>query len=774
MTRTTEADVDTPPQALAPSISRRDLLTYAVSGPVLTIAAGFGINLATPGTATALPLASTPPDTTDFCDAGDLVLLASAPTMPLVVLQVGADNRIRLELPRLESGQGIATACGMMVAEELYVPLSSVDVTLSDARPELLFNQFTGGSANVRVFDASLPLLAATARARLIAAAAQQWGLASAMLTVEAGVVKSPDGRTATYASLSAAAALVAPPTGVTRKSPSQYTVIGRRAGRLDARAIVTGQKKFTLDQDVPGAMPTMVRRPPTIRGTVVAINNAATVQGMPGVIGIVAIPGGGTIVPNPPGVAVMAETFGQAWAAVNALDVTWGAGSIDGESNDTIQQKLRASIVPFAVPPLGALTVDAEFEMAPASHAPMESECAIADVRAGSAEIWARLQCPIDTQVAIAQDLGLPQNKVKVHVVSSGGSFGRGVFWDGVQQAAQVSKALGRPCKLMYHRTDDMRHARMRPHQYHKCRATMLLGQVISYEHRVASPRVDLRHGLGEILTATAVSAPPSVQQSIGNLAFEVSTFQLMVSSPYNFGVLTKVLNPVSIDINTCTYRSVHIQPTRGVEEIMVDEIAAKAGKDPVAFRLEYLRQDRARAVLQKVASAAGWGKAMPAGFAQGVGVHQESRSFTACVIEIDARDPNAAKVTKAVIAIDVGQPINPSGIEAQIQGGLVESISLVLTAGLHFQNGLPLEGSYSQYHFARMKHYPKDVQIFIMPSTEKSGGLGEVGMSATTGAIANAYARATGIKPRKFPLNFPVDFTPIPPGMLPTPTLT
>src|ERR1700752_4998910 len=138
MTRATEADVEKPPEPLAPSHGRRDLLTYAVAGPVLTIAAAFGINLATPGTATALPLPSTPPDTTDFCDAGDLVLLASAPTMPLVGVQVGADNRIRLELPRLESGQGIATACAMMVAEELFVPLSSVDVTLSDARPELL------------------------------------------------------------------------------------------------------------------------------------------------------------------------------------------------------------------------------------------------------------------------------------------------------------------------------------------------------------------------------------------------------------------------------------------------------------------------------------------------------------------------------------------------------------------------------------------------------------------------------------------------------------
>ena len=177
---------------------------------------------------------------------------------------------------------------------------------------------------------------------------------------------------------------------------------------------------------------------------------------------------------------------------------------------------------------------------------------------------------------------------------------------------------------------------------------------------------------------------------------------------------------------------------------------------------------------MLRKVTEQGQWGKAMPAGFAQGVGVHQESRSYTACLVEIDARNPKAPVVTKAVIAIDVGRVINPLGVEAQIQGGLMESIALVLSAGLHIEKGLPLEGSYSQYHFPRMKAYPKNVQIIIMPGNgEAVGGLGEVGMAACSGAIANAWARATGQKPRKFPLYFPIDFTPFPPGMLPNPVV-
>ena len=377
----------------------------------------------------------------------------------------------------------------------------------------------------------------------------------------------------------------------------------------------------------------------------------------------------------------------------------------------------------------MGALTIDAEFEMAPASHAPLEVECAIADVRADRAEIWSRLQCPIATQQAIAQDLGLAQDKVKVHVVSSGGSFGRGVFWDGVQQAVQVSKALGRPCKLMYHRTDDMRHARLRPHQYHKCRATLLLGQVISYQQRIASPRVDLRHGLGEMLTATAVSAPPTVQQSIGNLAFEEATFKVMVTSPYNFGVVSKELVPVAIDMNTCTYRSVHIQPARGVEEIMVDEIAAKLNKDPVAFRLEHLRLARARAVLQGSP-----GRQLGEGDAGGIRPRRRRSPGNPVVHGLHRRDRRSRSEGRQG---DQGGDRDRCGPADQPErhrsadSGRADRIDLV---GAHGGLALPersaAEGSYSQYHFARMKHYPKDVQIIIMPASDEAiGGLGEVG---------------------------------------------
>jgi isoquinoline 1-oxidoreductase beta subunit len=516
---------------------------------------------------------------------------------------------------------------------------------------------------------------------------------------------------------------------------------------------------------------------PSQIRGTVVSVNNRAAVLTMPGVIAVETIPGGGTIVGIPPGVAVMAETFGQCWDACNALSITWGDGPLKGESDATILSKLRAVIPPLLPAPPLTIAIDAEFTWKAATACPLEVECAIVDAtRPDRAEIWAGLQTPIVTTQAIALDLGLPLGSVTAHVIPSGGAFGRRLFWDPVQVAAQISKKTGRICKLMYHRSDDIRHTRMRPPQVHKVRATLLpptlltAGNVLSYQQSIGIVRLDARHGYGEIGTALAGSLPPLVAQTVGNLGYEQFFFKTMVASPYNFGVNAKLLFPVPIEMNTVSYRSVHCNPSGTVEEIIVDEIAAKLGRDPVQFRMEFLRLDRAKAVLQRVAGAAQWGKAMPAGFAQGVGIHMESRAFSACIVELDARDPTNCKVTRVTMAIDTGKPINPSGIEQQCNGGIAEAISLVLKTGVTIKDGLPQEGSYSQYRFAKMADFPKNVQIIVMPNVGGSAsGMGEVAMTAPSGAIANAYARATGIKPRNFPLNAQPAYTPFPAGELP-----
>ncbi|MFJ9586829.1 xanthine dehydrogenase family protein molybdopterin-binding subunit [Streptomyces acidicola] len=730
--------------------ARRRFLTYLVAAPILAVATKIGLDAYAPGNAdAAIP---TPPAPADLVDLGDLLILAGKPTANMLVLSVDEDGDVHFRLPREEVGQGLTTAVAMLVAEELDTPLGRVHIQLDDARPELLFNQLTGSSNSIRSLYDPVRHTAAAARARMVGAAADRWGLKASELTVRAGVVVAPDGRTAPYGSLSAAAASLEPVAlTVTPKKESEHTLVGTPTSRIDARALVTGKHAYTLDLDVPGAKPCMVRRPPTVNGTVKAVNNEAAVRAMPGVLDVVTLD---------TGVAVVAETFGQALDAKEALDVTWGPGTVDALSDDGIRARLKAATPSLDV--LGVLVkkVEAEFDFAFASHAPMETNSAVADVRADRAEIWSGLKSPIAAQAAIAKAVGLPVSEVTVHVVQSGGSFGRRLFHDAALEAAVVSKKSGRPVRLMWSRIDDMRHGRMRPATHHRVRATYAAGQVLTFQHQVAAVETDFRHGLGDAVTAAAADLPTG----IGNATFAQTLFLTTVKSPYNFGVTTQTLTEVPLRMHTGSWRSVYSANTRGAEEIVVDELAAKLGKDPVAFRRAFLKTARQRAVLDKVAAAGDWGRSLPDGWAQGVGFHEEYKSCTACLVEIDATDPKKPRVTKAVIAADVGRVINPRGLEAQLLGGLTDAISTTLRAGLHIDRGLPLEGSYSQFHYASQKDSPRDVKIFVIEGADEPGGAGELGVPAAVGAVANAYARATGTRPRSFPVNFDVDFTPFP----------
>ncbi|MFJ4933380.1 molybdopterin cofactor-binding domain-containing protein [Streptomyces pseudovenezuelae] len=730
--------------------ARRRFLTYLVAAPALAVATKFGVDVYAPGSAdAAIP---TPPAPADLVDLGDLLILAGKPTADMLVLSVDEDGGVDFRLPREEVGQGLTTAVAMLVAEELDTPLDRVRVHLEDARPELLFNQLTGSSNSVRSLYDPVRRTAAAARARMVAAAARQWGLKASELTVRAGVVIAPDGRTASYGSLTAAAAtLDLGSLTVTPKNESEHTLVGTPTSRIDARALVTGAHPYTLDLDVPGAKPCMVRRPPTINGTVKSVGNEAAVRAMPGVLDVVVIDSG---------VAVVAETFGQALDGKNALEVTWGGGTVDTLSDSDIRARLKAATPSLDL--LGALVkkVDTEFEFAFASHAPLETNSAVADVRADRAEIWSGLKSPIVAQAAIAQAVGLPVSKVKVHVMQSGGSFGRRLFYDAALEAAVVSRKSGRPVRLMWSRIDDMRHGRMRPATHHRIRATYAAGQVLTFQHQVAAVETDFRHGLGDAVTAAAAGLPTG----LGNATFAQTLFLTTVKSPYNFGVTTQTLTEVPLKMHTGSWRSVYSANTRGAEEIVVDELAARLGKDPVEFRRSFLKTERQRAVLDRAAKEGDWGRGLPDGWAQGIGFHEEYKSCTACLVEIDATDPKKPRVTRAVIVADVGRVINPRGLEAQLLGGLTDAISTTLRAGLHIDKGLPLEGSYSQFHYARQKDAPKDVKIHVLEGAGEPGGAGELGVPAAVGAVANAYARATGTRPRSFPVNFDVDFTPFP----------
>ncbi|GDY29591.1 xanthine dehydrogenase family protein molybdopterin-binding subunit [Gandjariella thermophila] len=716
------------------ALGRRRFLTALVAAPTLTVAARLGADALAPAAAGAVvPSPAQPADLTDF---GDLMAAATAAETSLLVLQVTTDNRVVFQLPRAEVGQGVTTALAMIVAEELDARLSDVDTPLSDARSDMGLAQSTGGSTSVRSLWDPVRQVAAAARARLVTAAAQQWNVDANTLTTHDTAVWSPDGRSASYGSLSAAAAKVlVPAVSTAPKSTSAYTVVGQPTTRVDARDIVTGKARYALDQPVAGALPTVVARPPTINGTVVSYD-ASTAKTMPGVVAVTQIP---------TGIAVTAQTFGQAMDAKAALNITWGAGTIDSVSDSDIQGNLAAATPPLA--PVLTPYVEGTFNFAFVSHAAMEVLTAVADVRSGSAEVWTATKSPTGAQSAVASAVGLSTNQVTLHVVRGGGSFGRRLFYEPAVEAAQVSKAIGRPVRLMWTRNDDMRHGRLRPRSYHRVRAGYALGNVTTYQHQMASVTVDFSGSdTGTLLANDGYASP-----TIGTAFFGISE-----ACPYNFGVVTEALTEVTYKMHTGSWRSVYSALARTAEEIIVDELARAMGQDPVAFRLQFLKTDAERAVVSKVASAGNWGQAMAAGTAQGVGFHQEYRSRAACLVNIDCTT-STPRVTRAVLAVDVGRPVNPKGLQAQAMSGLMDGIATVLYAGNHLKNGAVVEGSYADFHYPRQATAPRQVDVYVLPATGSTpGGAGELCVPAAAAAVANAYARATGTKPRNFPINF------------------
>ena len=749
----------TPTQART---SRRRFLGYVIGSAGLVVAADLGLG-ASP--AAAGPLVS-PPQIPEIYDLNDFLTHCAAPTSNLIAIEIDEDGNANFALPRMEVGQGITTSTAMIIAEELDLPLEKVNVTLAPARPELLFNQLTGGSNTTISTYTPIRVAAAVARKALLDAAAILLGAQVSSLTTKGGQIFDSLGSSVTYGQ---AAAEAASPTTreveVEVDDEPKRTVVGTPQRRIDAVDAVTGRKQFAMDLDVPGALPTMVCRAPELNGKPRSVRNAAAVRAMPGVTHVEAIS---------TGVAVRARTFGQCIDAVRALDVEWSAGTVSGKDADDILAELKAAELPLLAPALGATTVEGSFTFHFRSGSALEPNCAVADVKADSATIWGGLKSPIDAQSKVAKKLGLPQDKVTVNVVQGGGSFGRKLFSDAAIEAAEASKAFGAAVKLMWHRADEPRQGRVHPMSTSRVRATVLLDSVLTFEQRHTSVTCDFTHGLGERLTAEVAALPTG----LANLGFSESIFLLTQEVPYNFGVVTQLLNETNFDFtrfNTSSVRNIYSPDVRVANELIVDQLAAKLKKDPYEFRRQYTKSSVVRRVLERAAELGEWGKKMPAGTAQGIAIHKEYKGATAVVVELDCRPETVnrevrdavtgPRVTKATLVVDCGLAINPLGIEAQMMGGFSDGMSQVLTYSNHLTDGHFLEASWDNSAYTRQWNTPFEFVCEVMESdSTEPGGIGEAGVAASAAAVACAYARATGEMPTEFPINFrdPLHFEP------------
>jgi isoquinoline 1-oxidoreductase beta subunit len=746
-------------------ISRRRFMGYLIAGTTLITAAELRPSRASGAIPTRQPV--------DNYDLSDLLTDAALPTSNLITVEVNHDGTVSFALPRAEVGQGITTAVAMTIADEIGIGIDKVTVTLADARPELVFNQLTGGSNTMHAIFTPVRTAAAIARAQLVHTAVLEFGGRKSAYTVRDGVISGPGGRSATFGELTAKAASAENRrVNVMLKPAAQFTLIGTPQPRIDAHDIVTGAKPFAMDLKVPGALPTMVCRPPTINGTALGVSNLGQVKAMPGVTDVVIVPHTQYV---PGGVAVRARTFGQCIDAIRALKVQWGGGSADGKSEPAVLADLTAAELPItpSLNPL-ATTLDQTFTFQFRPGDPLEPNCAVADVRAASAEIWSSLKSPIWAQGQIATDLGLPVNQVTVHVVQGGGSFGRHLFCDAAFEAATISKQIGKPVKLMWHRTDSFRQGRAHPTVTSHVRASYLDGNVLTFDQRNTSVATDFTQGLGDLLSAKIATLP---KQNF--LEYSQTIFNLTANLPYNFGVASQLLNEVYEynTFNTSSVRNVYSPEVGTPIELMVDRLAARMGQDPYAFRRQFVRDSRMLAVLDRAAQAANWGRAMTPGTAQGIAIHSEYKGRSACVAEIDCTPATTGRqvvdgftgprVTKVVYVVDVGLPINPLGLEAQMMGGIMDGIAQALTFSLHLEDGHFLEGSWDNAYYTRQWNVPFDLEVIVMPATTGDpGGAGEFGVCASMAAVACAYGRATGTMPTRFPINHdqPLGFTPYP----------
>jgi isoquinoline 1-oxidoreductase beta subunit len=434
----------------------------------------------------------------------------------------------------------------------------------------------------------------------------------------------------------------------------------------------------------------------------------------------------------------------------------------VSGKSDASVLADLQKAQLPLT-PALPGKTVDETFTFHFRPGDPLETNCAIADVRKDRAEIWSCLKSPIWAKEQIAANLRLPLGNVAVHVTEGGGSFGRHLFCDAAFEAALISQKMGKPVKLMWHRTDNFRQGRVHPMCTSRVRVTYLGRNVLAFDQRHTSVATDLSQGFGEILLSMDASLP------LQNFTqFSEAVFTLTARVPYNFGVVTQLLNEVYDikDFNTSSVRNIYSPDVRTAGELMVDRVAKEMGQDPVQFRRQFAKDDRMRAVIDTAARAGGWGRSMPAGTAQGFAVHDEYKGRCACLVEIDCRPETVnrkverghtgPRVTKAVFAVDVGLPINPLGLKAQMMGGIMDGIAQALSYGLHLEDGHFLEGSWDDAFYTRHWNTPPELEVIVMPpTTGEPGGAGEFGVAASMAAVACAYGRATGAMPTSFPIN-------------------
>ena len=677
--------------------------------------------------------------------AADLATGASGTTpadvfAPNAWVRIAPDETVTVMVSKSEMGQGIATGFCTIVADELDVPIANVRYAFAPSSPEYVDaffgDQTTGGSTSTP--DSWMPLrqAGATARAMLIAAAAKQWSVDPATCTAANGVVThAASSKTATYGSLASAASQIAVPKDVPLKTPDRFTLIGKHVARLDTPFKVNGKAKYGIDTVVPGMVHASVVRPPVFGGSVSHFD-ATKAKAINGVIDVFAISSG---------VAVVAKNTWAARQAHDAVHVAWNDGPNAHVNSKVLLEQAHALVATAKVAKkigdvtsVHGTTLKSTFETPFLAHAPMEPMNATADVRADSVEVWAPTQVQTRSQQIAMAITGLPASKVQVHTTYLGGGFGRRLDADYVGDAVEISKKIGKPVKVTWPREQDIQHDFYRPMSVNAVSGTLdASGNLVALSHTVVADSVAKRW------------APPLFKDGIDPLAldgawntpYDVANMDYRYADQ-NSGVPVGFMRAPAANVNTFA------------TEVFMDELAHAAHKDPVAFRLALLsKAPRAAAVLQAAAKAAGYGKKMPAGQAQGIALCLWGGSYGALVADVSLNGTDVV-VHRTVMAVDCGTVINPDIVRMQTQGAVNYGLAMARSAKITLANGRVSQTNFYDYTVLRNADAPP-THVIVMPSTEKPTGIGELGTPPIAPAIANAIFKLNGKRIRKLPFS-------------------
>jgi isoquinoline 1-oxidoreductase beta subunit len=677
-------------------------------------------------------------------------------------IHIDKDSNVTLIVPKSEMGQGILTSLAMILADEMELDWRNVHVEHADTKPDL-YSLGTGGSGSIAEQYLPLRQAGAATRQMLIKAAALSWGVDPVTCHAKDGaVIHNPRAHRLTYGELVEKASKLPVPdfNKVTLKNPDDFRYIGKDMPHIDIPSKVDGSAQFGIDVRVPGMLHAVIARSPVYGGKVKSFD-ATKAKAVPGVQQVVEIEPVVTDCHSAGGVAVVAEST---WAAIQgreALQVEWDLGPSANISTTSLREQMksltakpckvvRADGDADAAIAKSSKTIEAEYELPFQAHATMEPMNCTADVRADGATLWAPTQSPDWIQGTVAKVCGLKPPSIVVNTTLMGGGFGRRYHTDFGVEAAQVSKAVGKPVQVLWTREDDIQHDFYRPTFHHRMAASLDdSGKITAWRHRLSSTSIALFWR----------PTPKPEEQEIGGALWP----------PYAMSSFRIEYAPATSGIPVMWWRSVEEGSSGFAVESFIDELAAAAKVDPLEYRLHLLGKThlvghknseddllldtgRLKGVLQLAAQKANWGKPLPAGHGMGIAAFYSFNTYAAHAAEVSVESGGKLKIHRITSAVDCGRVIDPNGVKAMMESAVVYALTAMFNE-ITVDNGHANQSNFDSYEMLRMRDMPP-IDTFIVPSTVAPTGMGEPCLPPVAPAVTNAIFAATGKRIRRLPI--------------------